>query len=210
MNISVLGTIPWREFTSTTAPSTGSTTPIALFMQRAYPGPHGQLAAVIAVVLVALAAGSSVLALLLGYSRIPYAAAMDGNFPKFFAKLNAGHKTPNASLGVLSAVTLFCCLFRLQEVISTLVVIRILFQFLLQGVAVLLPRHRRARRTSAFRMPLYPLPVLLALSGFLFILLSRPNYLREMRTAACILLVGILVYGMRLVDTRPASQETQS
>jgi L-asparagine transporter-like permease len=102
---------------------------------------------------------------------------------------------------VLAGMTLFCCLFRLQEVITTLVVIRILFQFLLQGVAVLLPRHRRQRRErgeGAFRMPLYPLPVVVALSGFVFILFSRPNFLREMRTAGLILLAGAVVYGVRL------------
>jgi hypothetical protein len=47
-------------------------------------------------------------------------------------------------------------------------------------------------------MPLYPLPVLVALSGFLFILFSRPNFLHEMRTAGVILLAGAVVYGVRL------------
>ena len=147
--------------------------------------------------LVALTAAASVLALLLGYSRIPYAAARSGNFPAVFGKVHPKHHIPHVSLLTLGGMTLFCCLFRLQEVITTLVVIRILFQFLLQGVAVLLPRHRRARKEQSFRMPLYPLPVLLALSGFLFILFSRPNFLREMRTAAVILVVGVMIYGVR-------------
>jgi hypothetical protein len=46
-------------------------------------------------------------------------------------------------------------------------------------------------------MPLYPLPVLLALSGFFFILFSRPNFLKEMRTAGLILIVGAAVYAIR-------------
>jgi len=99
-------------------------------------------------------------------------------------------------------VTLFCCIFRLQEVITTLVVIRILFQFLLQGLAVLLPKHRRERKLRGFRMPLYPLPVLLALSGFCFILFSRPNFLREMRTAGVILLAGAAVYSVRFIRAK--------
>ncbi len=65
---------------------------------------------------------------------------------------------------------------------------------------MLLPRHRAARKERgelSFRMPLYPLPVVIALCGFLFILLSRPNFLREMRTAGVILAAGALVYGVR-------------
>ena len=106
------------------------------------------------------------------------------------------------SLLTLGGVTLLCCIFRLQEVITTLVVIRILFQFLLQGTAVLLPKHRRERKTRGFRMPLYPLPVLLALCGFVFILFSRPNFLHEMRTAALVLIAGATVYGLRYLRVR--------
>ena len=201
MNISVLGVIPWHDLTGNLNGDARMYT-MAVFMQRAYGMTAvGHIAATSIVVLIALAASASVLALLLGYSRIPYAAARGGNFPAVFAKIHPKHHIPHVSLLTLGGMTLFCCLFRLQEVITTLVVIRIMFQFLLQGVAVLLPSHRRARAARgnlSFRMPLYPLPVLLAMSGFVFILFSRPNFLREMRTAGVILLVGAIVYGVRL------------
>lgn len=204
MNISVLGVLPWRELTGSINPQARMYT-MAVFMQRAYGGgPVAHGIASITVVGIAVAASASVLALLLGYSRIPYAAARSGNFPSIFARVHPKHRIPHVSLLTLAAVTLFCCLFRLQEVITTLVVIRILFQFLLQGVAVLLPRHRRARRSGGFRMPLYPLPVLLAMSGFLFILFSRPNYVRELRTAAVILAAGMAVYAFRWWRMRSA------
>lgn len=189
MNISVLGVIPWREIAAEATTQTRMYT-MATFMERLY----GQGAAAVVVVLIAAAALSSVFALLLGYSRIPYAAARDGNFPSIFGRVHAKHRIPHVSLLALGAVTIICCVFRLQEVITTLVVIRILFQFLLQGVAVLLPKHRRERKLRGFRMPLYPLPVILALSGFVFILLSRPGFLKEMRTAGIILLAGAIVY----------------
>jgi hypothetical protein len=67
---------------------------------------------------------------------------------------------------------------------------------------VLLPRHRRERKLRGFRMPLYPLPVLLALGGFLFILFSRPHFVREMRTAGLILVAGAVVYGLRYAAGR--------
>jgi amino acid transporter len=201
MNISVLGVIPWHDLTGNLTGDARMYT-MAVFMQRAYgAGALGHTAAISIVVLVALAASASVLALLLGYSRIPYAAAKSGNFPTVFAKVHPKHRIPHVSLLTLGGMTLFCCLFRLQEVITTLVVIRILFQFLLQGIAVLLPRHRRARKERgqlSFRMPLYPLPVVFAMCGFVFILFSRANFLKEMRTAGVILAVGAVVYGVRM------------
>jgi hypothetical protein len=73
---------------------------------------------------------------------------------------------------------------------------------LLQGTASLLPKHRQERKMRGFRMPLYPLPVVLALGGFIFILFSRPNFLREMRTAGVILIAGAAVYGLRSLRMR--------
>lgn len=192
MNISVLGVLPWREMTADATAHARMFT-MAVFMERIY----GHEAAAVVVVLIALAALASVLALLLGYSRIPYAAAQDGNFPEWFGALHKKHRIPQRSLLTLGGITLFCCIFRLQEVITTLVVVRILFQFLLQGVAVLLPKHRRERRLRGFRMPLYPLPVLLALGGFVFILFSRPDFLKQLHIAAVILLAGAAIYAVR-------------
>jgi amino acid transporter len=197
MNVSVLGVIPWREMAQN-ADSHARMFTMAVFMERLY----GHTAAGVIVVLIALAALASVFALLLGYSRIPFAAARDGNFPAWFGVLHPKHRIPMHSLLTLGGVTLLCCIFRLQEVITTLVVVRILFQFLLQGTAALLPRHRRERKVRGFRMPLYPLPVLAALGGFIFILFSRPNFLREMRTALIILIVGTAVYGLRYLRMR--------
>jgi amino acid transporter len=167
-------------------------------MERIY----GHGAAGVIVVLISLAALCSVFALLLGQSRIPFAAARDGNFPKWFGAIHPKLRMPHHALLWLGTVTMICCVFRLQEVITALVVIRILFQFLLQGVAVLLPKHRRERKIRGYRMPLYPLPALLALSGFLFILFSRPNFHREIRTAGIILLAGLIVFGVRFFAAR--------
>ena len=197
MNVSVLGVLPWRTFLGGDD-AEARRAAMAVFMRAAYPGAVGQAAAVGIVVLIAVAAGASVFALLLGYSRIPFAAARDGNFPAMFGRLVPGTGVPFVSLRVLAGVTLVCCLFRLGEVISTLVVIRIVFQFLLQGVAVLLPGHRRARQAGeGFRMPMYPLPVLLALAGFGFILFSRPHLGRELQPAFAVLALGSAIYWLR-------------
>jgi len=202
MNISVLGVLPWQEMARETGDTHARMFTMAVFMERLY----GHGAASVVVVLIAIAALCSVFALLLGQSRIPFAAARDGNFPSWFGAIHPRLRMPHHSLLTLGTMTMICCIFRLQEVITALVVIRILFQFLLQGVAVLLPKHRRERRERGFRMPLYPLPALFALAGFLFILFSRPNFTREIRTAGVILLAGLAVYGVRFISGRHAPQ----
>jgi amino acid transporter len=203
MNISVLGVLPWREMAQNTDSHSRMFT-MAVFMEKLY----GHAAGGVIVLLIAFAALASVFALLLGYSRIPFAAARDGNFPSWFGVVHPKHRVPTHSLLTLGGITLMCCIFRLQEVITTLVVIRILFQFLLQGMAALLPKHRIARKTRGFRMPLYPLPVLLALGGFVFILFSRPNFLREMRTAGLILVAGSVVYALRYIGVRNRTEKS--
>jgi amino acid transporter len=197
MNTAVLGVLPWQSLVHEDAGARQYT--IAVFTQSAF-AEHAwaQHAASFAVVLIAIASLASVFALLLGYSRIPYAAASDGNFPAVFARLHPKHRVPTVALLTLCGVTLVCCLFRLQEVIASLVVVRIVFQFLLQGVAVMMPKHRAERRQPGrFRMPLYPLPTLLAMCGFVYILLSRPRLLVELRPVAFVLLSGLSVYAVR-------------
>jgi amino acid transporter len=201
MNISVLGVLPWREMMHDNGSHARMFT-MAVFIERLY----GHGAASITVLLIAVAALCSVFALLLGQSRIPFAAARDGNFPSWFGAIHPKLRMPHHALLTLGAMTMICCVFRLQEVITALVVIRILFQFLLQGLAVLLPRHRRERKVRGFRMPLYPLPALLALAGFLFILFSRPNFSREIRTAGLILLAGLAVYSIRFFSSRRSTE----
>jgi len=197
MNISVLGVLPWQSLMHSTSGERQYT--MAVFVQTAFAShAWAHIAASAVVILIAVASLASVYALLLGYSRIPYAAAQDGNFPAIFARLHPRHGFPVVSLSVLCAVTLICCLFRLQEVIASLVVLRIVFQFLLQGIAVLLPKHKVERAKSGrFRMPLYPLPSLIATGTFVFILLSRPKIVAEFRLALFVLLSGLFVYYFR-------------
>lgn len=202
MNISVLGVLPWQSLTHSSSGERQYT--MAVFVQTAFAS-HiwAHAAASVAVILIAIASLASVYALLLGYSRIPYAAAQDGNFPAIFAKLHPRHGFPVVSLSVLCLVTLICCLFRLQEVIASLVVLRIVFQFFLQGIAILLPKHRAERvRDGRFRMPLYPLPSLIATGTFIFILLSRPKIVTEFRLALFVLISGLIIYAMRYLQQR--------
>ena len=206
MNVATLGVLPWQELTHADAGARRYT--MALLAERAFAGhAWAHTAATCAVLLVALASLASIYGLLLGYSRIPFAAAQDGNFPAVFGRLHPRLRIPAISLVTLAAITVVCCLFRLQEVIASLVVLRILFQFLLQGIAVLLPKHRRERQLPGrFRMPLYPLPALLATVGFVFIVISRPRITAELRLALIVLITGLAVYAVRSRFARTPAQ----
>jgi basic amino acid/polyamine antiporter, APA family len=192
MNISVLGVIPWRELQTQTSVDARSSV-ISVFMQQLYGGWAGKLATV----LIMWTAFSSVFALLLGYSRIPYAAALNGNYFSVFARLHKRHQFPQISLLVLGFVATCFCVLRLADVIAALVVIRILLQFLLQHIGLLLLRWKHPEMPRPFRMWLYPLPVLLASATFVFVLFSRPNFQKEMRYALVLLIAGLLLYLVR-------------
>jgi basic amino acid/polyamine antiporter, APA family len=192
MNISILGVVPWREL----AQSGGSNSKlyvVSTFMQRAY----GHTAASIVSALVMWTAFASVFSLMLGYSRVPYAAAADGNYFRAFARVHPVHQFPYVSLLALAGVAALFCFLRLADLIAALVVIRIILQFLVQSIGVIVLRIRRPEMNRPFRMWLYPVPALIAAGSFIFILISRTGFLKEIRYAAVILVVGIIVFCLR-------------
>jgi amino acid transporter len=192
MNVSILGVVPWRELTPS-GTSHSQLHVVSTFMQKVY----GSRAAGIASALVMWTAFASVFSLMLGYSRVPYAAALDGNYFRSFAKVHRTYQFPYVSLLALAGVAVLFCFLRLADLIAALVVIRIILQFLVQSIGVIVLRIRRPEMERPFRMWLYPLPALLAAGSFIFILVSRKGFLREIRYAAVILIVGVVVYCVR-------------
>jgi basic amino acid/polyamine antiporter, APA family len=190
MNIAVLGVIPWREMALHSGEQSYI---ISIFMQRIY----GTGAARVITVLIMWTAFASVFSTLLGYSRVPYAAALDGNYFRAFARVDPKRRVPTVSLIALGVVAMLFCFLRLADVIAALVVIRIMLQFIVQAVGLMVLRRRRPEMPRPFRMWLYPLPALLAIAGFTFILLARTNFLREIRYAVAILVVGLAIYLLR-------------
>ena len=157
----------------------------------------GVLAGRAAAVLVMVTAFGSVFSLLLGYSRIPFAAARDGNFFAAFGRLHPRGGFPYVSLLYLAGAAVLFCFLSLGEVIAALVVIRIVVQFLLQHVGVMVLRRREPGRRRPFRMWLYPLPPLLALAGFAYILVARTDSARQLEMAGVVVLLGAAAYGLR-------------
>ena len=162
MNVSVVSVIPWQH-------AKDSKFVISEFMQLL----AGDTAAKIVTCLVLLVAFSSVFSATLGYSRIPYAAAVDGAFFKVFAKLHPTGNFPYVSLLFLGAIAfVFSLLFKLGDVISAILAMRILVQFIAQAVGLLLLRKARKTTQFPYKMPLFPLPVYLAIVIWFGILIS--------------------------------------
>lgn len=147
--------------------------------------------------LIVWTAFASVFSLLLGYSRVPYAAARDGNFFRALDRLHPRYGIPHRSLLALGAVATLFCLLPLEEVITLLVITRILLQFLLQQAGVMVLRRRRPDLERPFRMPLYPLPPLVAMTGFLLILANRRQAWEGVLLAGLIAASGTLLYAWR-------------
>jgi amino acid transporter len=132
--------------------------------------------------------------LLLGYSRVPYAAAQDGNYFRFLAAVHPRHGIPHRSLVALGVVASAFCFLTLTQVITLLVITRILLQFFPQHAGVILLRLQRPELERPFRMPLYPLPPLAAMAGFVFLLVNRSHALEGLAVAAGIAVSGTLIY----------------
>lgn len=157
MNLSLIAVVPWRE-------AMRSTYIVTDFMQKLY----GPRAASVVTVLVLWTALASVLALLLGYSRIAYAAASRGDFFRIFARLHPGGQFPHVAVLVLGGLAIVFSFFTLGDVISALLTSRILVQFMGQVAALHLLRQR-AGFVLPFRMWLYPLPSIIALVGWSYV-----------------------------------------
>lgn len=152
----------------------------------------GPSAAVVVTVLVLIVAFSSVFSATLGYSRIPYAAAKDGAFFSVFSKLHPTKHFPYVSLLFLGSIAfVFSLLFKLQEVISAILAMRILVQFIGQSVGLMLLHSKKPKTFFGWRMPLYPLPVIITILIWLFIFYSTGSF---MWLGISVLLVGVVVY----------------
>ncbi|KAB7772204.1 APC family permease [Xanthomonas maliensis] len=188
LNISLLGVLPWQQAAQSKAV-------VADFMQAIY----GPIGGTVAVLLIVLASWGSALVVLLGYSRVPYAAAASGQFFAVFARLHPRGGFPTVSLVSVGIGSALACLLSLDDLIATLMIIQILFQFLAQCLAVMLLRRDRPRR-GRFTMPLYPWPLLISVIGWLSLLATSPG--RRVLAALAALGVGAALYLIQARRTR--------
>jgi fructoselysine transporter len=153
MQTSILGVVPWRE--AQNSPFLAS-----LFVEKLY-GPAAARTITVMVLWIALA---SVFSVLLGYSRVPYSAALDGNFFPVFARLHPTKHFPHISLLLLGALAfIFSLTLKLTTAISANLAMRLLVQFIGQAIGVILLRKRRGAAGLPFKMWLYPFPAVLTM-----------------------------------------------
>lgn len=188
INLSIIGVIPWREFVPAETTKPLSDFVVSIMMERIY----GRPIAIVVTIMILWTAFGSCFALLLGYSRIPYAAARDGYFFNVFGKLHPKHNFPYVSLLVIGAIAILCSFFSLGTVIDMLIALRILVQFVGQIFAVTLLRKNAPQLHRPYRIWLYPIPSFVALIGWLFIYLTMDTWIKIGSLIA--LIVGIVCF----------------
>ncbi|MEO8580920.1 MAG: amino acid permease, partial [Gemmatimonadales bacterium] len=164
INLSIIGVVPWREFVPA-ADHPESSFVVSVFMQKIY----GSRVATIFTLMILWTAFGSVFALLLGYSRIPFAAAQSGYFFRAFGRLHPTKDFPYVSLIVLGVISIVAGFFSLGTVIDALIVTRILVQFMGQVFGLILLRRKAPDMPRPYKMWLYPVPALVALLGWIFV-----------------------------------------
>ncbi|PYU31815.1 MAG: amino acid permease [Acidobacteria bacterium] len=185
MQTSILGVVPWQQ-------AQASNFIVSTFIEMLY----GPFWAKVATAMILWIAFASLFSVLLGYSRVPYAAAVDGNFFSVFGQLHPTRRFPHVSLLALGAAGfVFSLLFRLSEVISAVLAMRILVQFVGQAIGVIVLRRRWPAERLPFKMWLFPLPAVLAILGWMAIFLSAG---RKLTLAALgVMMLGVLAFGIR-------------
>lgn len=162
MQTGILGVIPWRE-------AENSQYIVSTFVERLY----GTRAATFATVMILWIAFASLFTALLSYSRVPFAAAEDGNFFPIFAKVHPTKHFPYVSLLWLGAASIaFSVLFRLSQVIDAILAMRVIVQFIGQGAGVILLRRRWPPERLPFKMWLFPVPAVLSILCWIWIFVS--------------------------------------
>lgn len=182
MNVSVVSVIPWQQ-------AKESAFVVSDFMQAL----AGPTAAKLVTCLILWVAFASVFSATLGYSRIPYAAAADGAFFKIFARLHPTKRFPYVSLLFLGSVAfVFSLMFKLSDVISAILAMRILIQFIGQAIGLLLLRRKKTIAAFPYKMPLFPLPVYVAILMWIGILVSTG--VKMVIAGLATIAVGAVVY----------------
>jgi fructoselysine transporter len=181
MQTVLLGVLPWEEIAS-------SKFIVSTYFEHLY----NYTVAQIATVLVLCIALASLFSVILGYSRIPYAAAKNGDFFAVFAKVHPKYHFPHISLLALGGLAfIFSLLFRLGDVISAIIAMRILIQFVAQAFGLIALHYRKTKEPMPYNMPWFPIPAIISIIIWLFILLSS-------KTEFILFALGIIATGVVL------------
>jgi amino acid transporter len=181
MSLSIIGVVPWKQ-------AMNSTAVVSDYMEHLY-GPH---AASLMTLLILWVAFASVFCVLLGYTRVPYAAAREGHFFSRFGRLHSTRNFPAFSVLFFGVASAAMCLIPLDALIKGLLDIQIVTWFGTQCVGLVLIRRLRKDIGRPFKMPLYPLPAIVALAGWLFIFITSDWPYKV--SAVALVLFGVIAF----------------
>ncbi|OLC83404.1 MAG: hypothetical protein AUH72_04440 [Acidobacteria bacterium 13_1_40CM_4_65_8] len=186
MSTVIIGVIPWTEAQQSRAIA-------SVFIERTFSNPAtGRAAAVLMTALILFVTASSLYGVILGYSRIPFAAAREGQFFRVFARVHPTKHFPHVSLVTLGALAIPFCFFSLGQIVSWLILVQIVSQFIWQCAAVILLRRYRPDVPQPFVMWLYPVPALVALGLWIYVFVSAP--VSGMLFAVGVVAAGVAAY----------------
>ena len=198
MQIMVSGAMPWQQIAKS-----------HFIVSTYFEGIYGPLAGKIATLLVLVIASASLFAVMLGYSRIPYAAALDGNFFKLFAKTHPRKNFPYVSLLFLGGLGfVFSLLFKLTDVIKAILAMRIIVQFVGQSVGVIYWHWRKPNDKRPYKMKLYPLPAIIGIIIWLFIFSVSP--VKYIVGALVVIALGVFTYWVIIVPEKRKFQSLKT
>jgi amino acid transporter len=192
LQIGILGAVPWSSLVATTP---GGSPPDAAgyvgstVVQQGW----GLNAARVVTLAILVTAFASTFGNLLGYSRIPFAAARDGVFLRAFGKLHESGRFPHVALLTIGLLAIPACFLDLSTVIAALTTGLVIIQSLAQIAALFALRARGVR--APYRMWLFPLPALVAAAGWVYIFFSSGG--PAIAFGLVTLAAGLAVYAVR-------------
>lgn len=186
MTVTIIGVVPWRE--AITTGTLANQAIVADFIQRLY----GSKAATVMTLLILWTTFASIFAVMLGYSRVPFAAAADGHFFKPFGRLHPTGNFPTFSLVFIGIASAFACWFDLGTLIAALIIIEKIARDIGQAIAVIVIRRNRPEIYLPFKMWFYPVPSLIALAGWIYILSTNQG--KIVLWGLILMIVGVAAY----------------
>jgi amino acid transporter len=189
MNLSILSVMPWRAAAA------------SQFVASDFiAGLHGPRLASVMTLLILVIALSSLYANMLMYSRVPFAAASDGRFFRVFARVHPTGRFPSFSVLYMGVASAVCSLLDLDALINTVAVLYLMIAAIPVVPAVTALRRRRPDLPRPFRMWLYPLPSLIAMAGWIFIIATSAG--RYVVISVVVVALGVAAYAWRAADSR--------
>ena len=197
MSTVIMGMIPWQQ-------AQRSTSIASDFIARTFSDPaQGQVAGAIMTALILVVAAASLFALILGYSRVPFAAARDGDFFRVFARVHPTKNFPHVSLLVIGLVSIPFVFFTLGQLVNWLMQVQILLRFIWQCAAVILLWEYRKDIAQPFKMWLYPVPAIISAALWTYLFFTGP--VEGMIFSVVFLMAGVAAYWVFLRGNKPVT-----